>query len=109
MNRGVMLKAVYEIWPATLMCGLLLLGAEAILAYVIPTFQAQFSESLMQIKFIQTLVGAMLGIDAGEQLGPEAFAAFPMVHPVVLSLVWRMRWFAARGCRSAKSIAAPST
>ncbi|REK18205.1 MAG: hypothetical protein DWQ37_04780 [Planctomycetota bacterium] len=88
MNRGVMLKAVYESWPATLMCGLLLAGVEAIVAYVIPTFQAQFSESLMQIEFIQTFVSAMLGIDAAEQLGPEAFAAFPWVHPVVLAVVW---------------------
>jgi ABC-2 type transport system permease protein len=30
----------------------------------------------------------MLGVDAAEQLGPEGFAAFPWVHPVVLSVVW---------------------
>jgi ABC-2 type transport system permease protein len=86
--RGIMLKAVYESWPATLMCGLLLLAVEAVLAYVIPTFQGQFSESLMQIKFIQTFVSAMLGVEATDQLGPEAFSAFPWVHPVVLALVW---------------------
>jgi len=86
--RGIALKAAYEAWPATLMCGLLLLGVEAILAYVIPTFQAQFSESLMQIKFVQTFVGAMLGVDASQQLGVEAFTAYPWVHPVVLALIW---------------------
>jgi ABC-2 type transport system permease protein len=88
MNRGVMLKAAYEMWPATLLCGVLIFTVEAILAYVMPTFQAQFSEALMQIRFIQTFVGAMLGINASEQLGPEAFSAFPWVHPVVLALVW---------------------
>ncbi len=88
MNRGVMLKAAYELWPATLLCSVLFFGVEAILAYVMPIFQAQFSEALMQIRIIQTFVGAMLGINAQEQLGPEAFLAFAWVHPVVLSLVW---------------------
>ncbi len=86
--RGIMLKSFHETWPATLMCGVLLLGVEMVLAYVIPTFQAQFSEALLQIKFVQTFVGAMLGIDASEQLGPEAFTAFAWVHPVVLALIW---------------------
>ncbi len=86
--RGIMLKALHEAWPPTLMCGVLLLLVELVLAYVIPTFQSQFSESLMQIKFVQTFVGAMLGIDASEQLSPEAFTAFAWVHPVVLALVW---------------------
>jgi ABC-2 type transport system permease protein len=88
MNLGVMHKAAIEIWPTTLLCGVLLLGAEAVLAYVIPTFQAQFSESLMQIRFLQDFVGAMLGVRVGQRLGPEAFMAFPWVHPVVLALVW---------------------
>lgn len=88
MNRGVMLKAVYEMWAATLLCGVLLFAVEAILAYVMPIFQAQFSEALMQIRFIQSFVGAMLGVNASERLGPEAFLAFPWVHPVVLALVW---------------------
>ncbi|MEX0677985.1 MAG: ABC transporter permease subunit [Pirellulales bacterium] len=88
MNRGMMLKAAYETWPPTLLCGVLLFGVEAILAYVMPTFQAQFSEALMQIRFIQTFVGAMLGVNASEPLGQEAFTAFPWVHPVVLALVW---------------------
>jgi hypothetical protein len=88
MNRGVMLKAAIEMWPSTLMCGALLFGAEAVLAYVIPTFRGQFSESLMQIRFLQDFVGAMLGVRVAGQLGPEAFMAFPWVHPVVLALVW---------------------
>jgi beta-exotoxin I transport system permease protein len=88
MNRGLMQKAALEMWPATLMCGALLFGVEAILAYVMPTFQAQFSEALLQIQFIRTFVGTLLGIDVQERLGPEAFLSFAWVHPVVLSLVW---------------------
>ncbi|HEV3137630.1 MAG TPA: ABC transporter permease subunit [Pirellulales bacterium] len=88
MNRGLMLKAAVEIWPSTLLCGSLLFGVEALLAYVLPAFQAQFSESLRQIKFLQTIFGALLGTDVGGELGPEMFMAFPWVHPVVLALVW---------------------
>ena len=60
MNRGLMFKAVLEMWPATLMCGVLLFGVEAVLAYVLPTFQSQFSNGMLQIEFVQSLVGAML-------------------------------------------------
>jgi ABC-type transport system involved in multi-copper enzyme maturation permease subunit len=88
MNWGIVQKAAIEIWPATLLCGALVCAAEAALAYVIPTFQAQFSESLMQIKFLQNLIGAMLGVKVAGQLGPELFMAFPWVHPVVLALLW---------------------
>ncbi|MGD9723423.1 MAG: ABC transporter permease subunit [Pirellulales bacterium] len=88
MNRGVMLKAAIETWPSTLLCGLLLFAAEAALAYVIPTFQGELSESLSQMRFLQNFVGAMLGVRVANQLGPDAFAAFPWVHPVVLAIVW---------------------
>jgi ABC-2 type transport system permease protein len=88
MNRGLMFKAVLEMWPATLMCGVLLFGVEAVLAYVLPTFQSQFSNGMLQIEFVQSLVGAMLGVDASEAMGPQAFMAFPWVHPVVLALIW---------------------
>jgi hypothetical protein len=88
MNRGIMAKAAIELWPVTLLCGLLLAAAEAALAYVIPTFQAQWSQSVSQIGFLQDFVSAMLGVKVADQLGPEAFTAFPWVHPVVLSIVW---------------------
>lgn len=88
MNRGVMLKAAIETWPSTLLCALLLFGAESALAYAIPTFQAQFRDSLSQMQFLQNFVGALLGVRAAGQFGPEAFLAFPWVHPVVLALVW---------------------
>jgi hypothetical protein len=88
MNRGIMHKAAIELWPSTLLCGLLLAAAEAALAYVIPTFQAQWGQSVSQIGFLQDFVSAMLGVKVVEQLGPEAFTAFPWVHPVILSIVW---------------------
>ena len=88
MNRGLVLKAIYEMWPPTLLCGLLLLVVEAAVAYVIPTFQGQLSESLMQVEFLQNFLSAMLGVKLADRIGPAAFMTFPWVHPVVLSLVW---------------------
>lgn len=88
MNRGLMYKAAMEIWPATLMCGVLVFGVEGLLAYVLPTFQEQFSDTVRQIRFVQTFVSAMLGVKTLDNLGVEAFLAFPWVHPVVLAVVW---------------------
>ena len=53
MNRGIMLKAAYELWPATLLCGLLLLGLEMVLAYLMP-----------QVSFLTWLDVFMLGSSA---------------------------------------------
>jgi hypothetical protein len=88
MNRGLMLKAAFEIWPATLLCGALLFGVEAALAYVLPTFEAQLSEAVRQIDFLKTFIGVMLGVNVSGPLGPEAVMAYCWVHPVVLALVW---------------------
>src|SRR5262245_35132305 len=88
MNRGLVLKSLHEVWPATLICGLGLCVVEGVLAYVLPVFQQQFSDQILQIQFLQSMVKAMLGMDTGETLGPEAFMSVPWAHPVVLALVW---------------------
>ncbi len=88
MNRGLMLKAAYEIAPTTLICGGLLLALEALLAYVIPGLQGEYSEAMLQVEFVRTMMQAMLGTEVGEELGAETFMSLPWVHPVVLALVW---------------------
>src|SRR5437867_1002248 len=88
MNRGLMLKSIHELWPTTLLCGLALGAIEAVLAYVMPTFAQQFSQQILQIQFIQSIVKAMLGVNTGEALGPEMFTSIPWAHPVVLAIVW---------------------
>ena len=45
MNRGVMLKAAIETWPSTLLCALLLFGAEAAVGLCDSHVSAQFTES----------------------------------------------------------------
>jgi ABC-2 type transport system permease protein len=88
MNRGVLLKSAREILPVTLLLGALLLVMQAVLAYVLPTFSAQFSSQMLRVEFIRQMIGAMLGADLASGIGPELFVAMPWVHPVVLTLVW---------------------
>jgi ABC-2 type transport system permease protein len=88
MNRGIMLKAAREIWPATLLLGLLLFAVEMILAYVLPTFASQFTAQLAQVKFFQSIFQATIGADIGQQISEDVFLAIAWVHPVVLALIW---------------------
>jgi ABC-2 type transport system permease protein len=90
LNRGLLLKAMRELWAVTLGFALALFLIEAVLAYVLPTFSKQFSEQLVQMQFAQTTFKALLGTDIvkGGSVGPEMFVAIAWVHPVVMALVW---------------------
>ena len=91
MNRGLILRALREWWPMTLGLAIALMLVEAILGYVLPTFREQFAAQLIQLAFMQKLIGAMLGVDLagnGGSIGPELFTSIAWVHPVPLALVW---------------------
>lgn len=88
MNRGLVWRAVRELWPATLLLGLLLLGVEALLAFVLPRFGSQMSAQFLQLDFARGILQAMLGTEVGDRMGPQMFAAIAWVHPVMLSLTW---------------------
>lgn len=88
MNRGIMMKAIREIWPTTLLLGVAILVVEGVLAYVLPTFSQMFSEKMMQLKFFENMIKAMLGTEMSGSIGPEIFSSIPWVHPVVLALTW---------------------
>ena len=88
INRGILLKSAREVLPITLLLGGLLMLVQAVLAYVLPTFSAQFSSQMLRVEFVRNLIQAMLGTDMAEGVGPQLFVAMPWVHPVVLALVW---------------------
>lgn len=88
MNRGLIDKSLRETWLTTLVFGLALAAVETILSYVIPTFRGELSGALLQLKFMQNFVEALLGTEIGEGLGPEVFDALPWVHPVALTIIW---------------------
>jgi ABC-type transport system involved in multi-copper enzyme maturation permease subunit len=88
MNRGIVLKAAREVLPVTLLLGVILMGVEAVLAYVLPTFSRQLSTQLLQVAFVRSIIQAMLGTDLADGFGAELFFAIPWVHPVTLAIVW---------------------
>jgi ABC-2 type transport system permease protein len=88
MNRGLCMRAWRELWPTTLVLGLVLAGAEAILAYILPKFGAQFSQQWLQLDFMRGIMQAMLGTEIVDHIGPEMFLSVAWVHPVPLALTW---------------------
>lgn len=88
MNRGLVIRAFRESWPTTLLLGLVLTLAEAILAFVLPKYGAQLSEQFLQFDFARGLLKAMLGTEVGDRIGPPLFHSIAWVHPVVLALTW---------------------
>ena len=88
MNRGLILRALRELWPMTLLLGLVLMAVEAALAFVLPKFGAQMSQEWLQMEFARGIMQAMLGTEIGNRIGPQMFQAMAWVHPVPLALVW---------------------
>ena len=88
MNRGLIIRALRETWPATALFGLALLAAETAISFVLPRFQAQLSQQWLQLPFVQNIIKAMVGADVSGGLGPEIFTSIPWVHPVVLAVFW---------------------
>jgi ABC-2 type transport system permease protein len=88
MNRGLIIRAIREIWPVSLLLALVLMGVEALLAFVLPKFGAQFAQEWLQLDFARGIMQAMLGAEIAGRIGPQMFQAMAWVHPVVLALVW---------------------
>src|SRR2546427_1046354 len=88
MNRGLVIRAFRELWPTTLVIGLVLMGVEALLAFILPKFVSQMSQEWLQLEFARGIMQAMLGTEIAERIGPQMFQAMAWVHPVVLALTW---------------------
>ncbi len=88
MNRGLILRALRESWSITLLFGVALLIFESAISFVLPRFQAQFSQQWVQMSFVQSIIKAMVGADVAGGAGPEIFTSIPWAHPVVLAVIW---------------------
>src|SRR5438046_1524766 len=88
MNRGLVIRAFRESWPTTLVIGVVLMGVEALLAFMLPSFVSQMSHEWLQVEFARGIMQAMLGTEIAERIGPHMFQAMAWVHPVVLALTW---------------------
>ncbi len=90
MNRGLIVKAVREIWLPVVLLALALAGVEAVLALIVPQLDAQFIEQWLKIGFIKTLLTSLFGSEIGDSLGPRMLTAFIWVHPMLLTLTWAL-------------------
>ena len=88
MNRGLIIRAFRESWPTTLVLGLVLLGVEGALAFVLPKFSGPMSQEWLQMDFARGIMQAMLGTELADRIGPQMFQAMAWVHPVPLALTW---------------------
>jgi ABC-2 type transport system permease protein len=88
MNRGVILKSARELLLPTILLGLALAIAEAVLGYALPTFAKQIVGNILQMPFVQNFIRALVGAEVAAGTGPEMFTAIAWVHPVVLAIVW---------------------
>ena len=88
MNRGLIIRAFRELWSTTLVLGLVFMGVEAALGFILPKFGAQMSHDWLQMDFARGIMQAMLGTEITDRMGPPMFQAMAWVHPVVLGLAW---------------------
>lgn len=88
MNRGLLVRALRESWPATLVLALVLAVVEAALAFVLPRFGSQLPAQWLHMGMIRGLLQAMLGTRIADQLGPEMFHSIAWVDPLPLALMW---------------------
>lgn len=61
---------------------------QLLLGLILPTFQKEFSDKLMQVDFLQKIIAALLGAEVGTFVASTALAMLGWVHPFVLALVW---------------------
>ena len=88
MNRGLIEKSLRESLAVTLGFGTLLLVLEGLLGYVLPAYGRELEGLIFRLDFVRNIVGALLGADLSEGLGPGILAVIPWVHPAALVLIW---------------------
>lgn len=88
MNLGFIHKAVRETRASTLAFAAGLFVFELLLGLILPVFQKEFSDKILQMEFIQRILAALLGAEVGKVIGPAIFSMLGWVHPIVLALVW---------------------
>ncbi len=87
MNRGLINKTVRELWPTTLLIGLLVATFEGLIAVVLPRYESQMGLQMLEMPFVKRIIEGMLGSKMADQVGPEILWSIPWAHPVMLSLI----------------------
>lgn len=88
MNFGLIQRSLRETRGTTVAFAAGLFLFELLLGVILPTFQKDFSDKLMQVEFLQKIIAALLGAEVGSFAPSTALAMLGWVHPFVLALVW---------------------
>lgn len=86
--RGLVAKALQEVWVATLIFGVALAGVMALLTFLLPQIQAGMDGVLESLPFVRGIMAAVLGTEVGEEITARAMQSLLWVHPTVLALIW---------------------
>ncbi len=81
-------KTVREVWLGTLLFALALAGFQVLFARLLPTLFQEFAKHLLQVRFIQNIITALLGTPIDGTIGLRALSSLAWAHPIVLTLVW---------------------
>ena len=87
MNRGLVNKTVRELWPVTLLIGILVAAFEGIIAVVLPRYESEIGLQMLEMPFVKRIIEGMLGSKMADQVGPEILWSIPWAHPVMMSLI----------------------
>jgi len=88
VNPGLFYKSFREVRMGLLVFSLGVGAFELLAAYALPTQFAQVSGPLMQLEFVRHIISALVGVDVGQNLGPELLEVVAWVHPILLVLLW---------------------
>lgn len=86
--HGLFAKTIRETWLATLLFAVALALIMALLTFILPQIQEGLTTVLSQLPFVKTLLSALLGSEAGDEITARTMQAFLWVHPTVLAIVW---------------------
>jgi len=94
MNRGLLIRAFRESWPTTLLLGLVLMGVEAAMAFVLPN-SARKCPSMASTGFRSRDHASHVGHGNRRSPGPADVPVNCLGPPVALALSGRTRWYPA--------------
>lgn len=86
--RGLLGKTLREVWVATLLIGLGLLGVNMMLTFLLPKVQEGIGDMLDRLPITKAMLGALLGTEVGQQIAAQTMTAVLWVHPIVLALIF---------------------
>ena len=65
MNRGLLKKALLEIWVTTALCALGLALFEGLVSYFFWSYQEQMTDEILDIPVVRDMIESLIGTERG--------------------------------------------